>query len=158
MPGPRGTTESTGPCSSAATVARRRTHRGRWCATTWDRKGARIRPGTGPGRCASNVVDGPVPKTTTGGLSALGLVVVAEVRAVLHRCVVDLGCDDLAYTGLEHANTGTGGDLEQHVLIVDLHDRGENTRLGDRKSTRLNSSHVAISYAVFCLKQKTNIK
>src|SRR5690625_6489528 len=26
--------------------------------------------------------------------------------------------------------------------------------LGDRKSTRLNSSHVAISYAVFCLKQK----
>src|SRR5690625_5794270 len=25
---------------------------------------------------------------------------------------------------------------------------------GDRKSTRLNSSHVAISYAVFCLKNK----
>src|SRR5699024_12884843 len=28
--------------------------------------------------------------------------------------------------------------------------------LGDRKSTRLNSSHVSISYAVFCLKKKTN--
>src|SRR5690625_6903241 len=28
--------------------------------------------------------------------------------------------------------------------------------LGDRKSTRLNSSHVAISYAVFCLKKKNN--
>src|SRR5690625_6099829 len=27
--------------------------------------------------------------------------------------------------------------------------------LQDRKSTRLNSSHVAISYAVFCLKKKT---
>src|SRR5690625_1049148 len=26
----------------------------------------------------------------------------------------------------------------------------------DRKSTRLNSSHVAISYAVFCLKKKTD--
>src|SRR5207253_8562741 len=26
----------------------------------------------------------------------------------------------------------------------------------DRKSTRLNSSHVVISYAVFCLKKKTN--
>src|SRR5690625_6709259 len=26
----------------------------------------------------------------------------------------------------------------------------------DRKSTRLNSSHVATSYAVFCLKKKTN--
>src|SRR5690625_6657979 len=28
----------------------------------------------------------------------------------------------------------------------------------DRKSTRLNSSHVAISYAVFCLKKKKNMK
>src|SRR3712207_7996754 len=28
------------------------------------------------------------------------------------------------------------------------------TRLGDRKSTRLNSSHANISYAVFCLKKK----
>jgi len=27
--------------------------------------------------------------------------------------------------------------------------------LGDRKSTRLNSSHITISYAVFCLKKKT---
>src|SRR5690625_4282305 len=30
-----------------------------------------------------------------------------------------------------------------------------DTYKGDRKSTRLNSSHVAISYAVFCLKKKT---
>src|SRR5437868_7367277 len=29
-------------------------------------------------------------------------------------------------------------------------------RLEDRKSTRLNSSHVSISYAVFCLKKKKN--
>src|SRR5437868_9898330 len=29
---------------------------------------------------------------------------------------------------------------------------------GDRKSTRLNSSHVSISYAVFCLKKKKQIK
>src|SRR5579872_4877876 len=28
--------------------------------------------------------------------------------------------------------------------------------IGDRKSTRLNSSHVRISYAVFCLKKKNN--
>src|SRR6266540_6169216 len=27
---------------------------------------------------------------------------------------------------------------------------------GDRKSTRLNSSHITISYAVFCLKKKKN--
>ena len=30
--------------------------------------------------------------------------------------------------------------------------------LPDRKSTRLNSSHKPISYAVFCLKKKTNIQ
>src|SRR5437870_6433557 len=29
---------------------------------------------------------------------------------------------------------------------------------GDRKSTRLNSSHVANSYAVFCLKQKNILR
>src|SRR5215216_7034565 len=29
---------------------------------------------------------------------------------------------------------------------------------GDRKSTRLNSSHQIISYAVFCLKKKKNVK
>src|SRR5207249_12240743 len=30
-------------------------------------------------------------------------------------------------------------------------------RAQDRKSTRLNSSHVSISYAVFCLKKKTDL-
>src|SRR3712207_7921274 len=33
--------------------------------------------------------------------------------------------------------------------------RVEQRRRGDRKSTRLNSSHANISYAVFCLKKKT---
>src|SRR5438445_13062128 len=32
--------------------------------------------------------------------------------------------------------------------------RGGNRRRADRKSTRLNSSHANISYAVFCLKKK----
>src|ERR1035438_10700891 len=30
-------------------------------------------------------------------------------------------------------------------------------RAGDRKSTRLNSSHLGISYAVFCLKKKKHV-
>src|SRR5690554_7138427 len=33
-------------------------------------------------------------------------------------------------------------------------DTGRRVRAADRKSTRLNSSHVRISYAVFCLKKK----
>src|SRR5690348_17976244 len=32
--------------------------------------------------------------------------------------------------------------------------RAENRSMEDRKSTRLNSSHPSISYAVFCLKKK----
>src|SRR5699024_12830410 len=36
-----------------------------------------------------------------------------------------------------------------------LNDANADLLTGDRKSTRLNSSHVSISYAVFCLKKKT---
>src|SRR5256885_5607868 len=35
---------------------------------------------------------------------------------------------------------------------------GVHRRPGDRKSTRLNSSHLVISYAVFCLKKKKKLK
>src|SRR5262245_64969220 len=35
---------------------------------------------------------------------------------------------------------------------------GDAPRAEDRKSTRLNSSHLGISYAVFCLKKKTTNK
>src|SRR5690242_21514757 len=35
---------------------------------------------------------------------------------------------------------------------------GGRTSPGDRKSTRLNSSHMSISYAVFCLKKKKKKK
>src|SRR5438309_5508288 len=37
-----------------------------------------------------------------------------------------------------------------------LHDRSSRPKRRDRKSTRLNSSHSSISYAVFCLKKKKN--
>src|SRR3712207_8800449 len=43
-----------------------------------------------------------------------------------------------------------GDDLADHAEARQDHD----VDLGDRKSTRLNSSHANISYAVFCLKKK----
>src|SRR5690625_6015545 len=46
-----------------------------------------------------------------------------------------------------------GHHLDVHLVVDDLAD----LLARDRKSTRLNSSHVAISYAVFCLKKKTMI-
>src|SRR3989442_3346825 len=63
-----------------------------------------------------------------------------------------------------------GGDDRQVRLLVEAREQLADLRLGeeqaevlvalaepkirDRKSTRLNSSHVRISYAVFCLKKK----
>src|SRR5207253_4575902 len=56
-----------------------------------------------------------------------------------------------------HLSTAVGAALE--VEALSLAGRGQKTQgiallRRDRKSTRLNSSHVAISYAVFCLKKK----
>src|SRR5256885_9972083 len=38
--------------------------------------------------------------------------------------------------------------------LHELHEKMEAEETGDRKSTRLNSSHLVISYAVFCLKKQ----
>src|SRR5690348_3774348 len=40
------------------------------------------------------------------------------------------------------------------IGLLGLNGSGKSTVLRDRKSTRLNSSHPSISYAVFCLKKK----
>src|SRR5438552_18615048 len=42
----------------------------------------------------------------------------------------------------------------RRLAVEDLGDRAEPVLVEDRKSTRLNSSHQIISYAVFCLKKK----
>src|SRR5215469_18470705 len=66
----------------------------------------------------------------------------------------------------DNFNLGTGRIVEVSGLVcrVDLdfldavdwgrHRTGRRSANQDRKSTRLNSSHVEISYAVFCLKKK----
>src|SRR5436309_9984415 len=46
--------------------------------------------------------------------------------------------------------------LSQSKPLWALHLFVQISQSGDRKSTRLNSSHVKISYAVFCLKKKKN--
>src|SRR5689334_24006546 len=65
------------------------------------------------------------------------------------------------------AHAATVRRLERPQVVLGrrkyLTDRGQRfkveQRIADRKSTRLNSSHSSISYAVFCLKKKkkTNI-
>src|SRR5690606_40413165 len=68
----------------------------------------------------------------------------AQVHGQVQRVVVGLerlgrraARDHLQHRGLDFQEVALGKEL-------------------DRKSTRLNSSHVKISYAVFCLKKKTD--
>src|SRR4051812_49950821 len=45
-------------------------------------------------------------------------------------------------------------DLPARLLVEQVDAERRHPVVGDRKSTRLNSSHMSISYAVFCLKKK----
>src|SRR5437764_10909151 len=64
------------------------------------------------------------------------------------------GTDVALFNGLAYVLLDEGlADLE------DVRQSVEQCHVGtDRKSTRLNSSHRCISYAVFCLKKKTSYK
>src|SRR2546430_8072288 len=68
--------------------------------------------------------------------------------------------DALPISLLDAASRDCGGDPERgHPAAGASSDAGRDPRChGDRKSTRLNSSHSQISYAVFCLKKKKNIQ
>src|SRR5258708_11204093 len=62
--------------------------------------------------------------------------------------VPDLVCADLGTEMRRHCPRVSGVSAEIGWLTVKI------TGTQDRKSTRLNSSHQIISYAVFCLKKK----
>src|SRR5690625_5805528 len=85
---------------------------------------------------------------------------------------IDEGTDELGHVEPHQdqvrftANDDASGEAVVTYEVVDETGRTGSARLTltivprdapntDRKSTRLNSSHVAISYAVFCLKKKT---
>src|SRR2546427_5927116 len=69
--------------------------------------------------------------------------------------------DDLEAHGLEAIGGRQVADVaDQRVVACGEHRTSCGCRAGDadRKSTRLNSSHSQISYAVFCLKKKKKKK
>src|SRR3712207_9589062 len=49
---------------------------------------------------------------------------------------------------------GRGTHVHAPAVLAEVHRHTEDANGRDRKSTRLNSSHANISYAVFCLKKK----
>src|SRR2546426_7896189 len=66
---------------------------------------------------------------------------VRELKRQGKRVVFTNGCFDLLHPG--HTR-----------YLADARKLGDVLLVADRKSTRLNSSHLVISYAVFCLKKK----
>src|SRR3712207_7170912 len=94
---------------------------------------------------------------TGGGILSLGIfqrgaVVLIEREGVVGRASGGVKAHDKR---VEWGRCGAVaiGLQGQNPSATDVH--GEFVERLDRKSTRLNSSHANISYAVFCLKKKT---
>src|SRR5690606_13358089 len=115
----------------------------------WRRWGGPDRRGSVPRRPSGDRSSSGHPPPTTGGRGGarLKLFAVFDVQLVQHDlAVIAL----VARVGLLAVRLGVGAGLEVGLRRVGFHRRLQL----DRKSTRLNSSHVKISYAVFCLKKK----
>src|SRR5207302_8063188 len=88
----------------------------------------------------------------TGGIIAHGMLIMGFVGQLLSDYVGPaalrkFGVRFRGMTRLDDVITCTG-------TITEKYEADGEGRIADRKSTRLNSSHVKISYAVFCLKKK----
>src|SRR5437762_5590147 len=89
---------------------------------------------------------------------------IALVRLLGHRFGLDPEMADalsvmfcgMPVIALYRINTAVSRGMK--VMRHDIFSRGMTETIVDRKSTRLNSSHRCISYAVFCLKKKKKTK
>src|SRR5260221_14591142 len=86
---------------------------------------------------------GPPEQEMLEGYSALAFAAGRTNRIKLGTMVTGV---TYRYPGLLVKTVTTIGHTGNHCSQLDT--------IGDRKSTRLNSSHTVISYAVFCLKKK----
>src|SRR5205814_10372498 len=91
-----------------------------------------------PTRRSSDLVDGPARRSLEDGLR----------QDLAER-------DDHGHVRAELAKPGRPLGVAQARGLEDRHARATPSGRPDRKSTRLNSSHLGTSYAVSCLKKKT---
>src|SRR5436190_4479698 len=83
-----------------------------------------------------------------------------EGMETLKRALYDLKDDEPAFTSVTYGAAGSTRDRTVEVTKWIKQELGIEAMAHlscvgeDRKSTRLNSSHTVISYAVFCLKKK----
>src|SRR3712207_7328550 len=93
------------------------------------------------------------PRSTLFPYTTLFRSDVVACRGVLNEVVED-AARDAVLAAFARALVPDG------AVVLDVRDEEGTARrygAGDRKSTRLNSSHANISYAVFCLKKKTKL-
>src|SRR5258705_10271013 len=83
------------------------------------------------------------PRSTLFPYTTLFRSVAGALAKALGRRLIRLQC----YEGLDLQQAAYEWNYARQLLAI-----------RDRKSTRLNSSHLGISYAVFCLKKKKNKK
>src|SRR5688500_19856322 len=87
--------------------------------------------------------------------------IIAQAADVLSRCGMNLEDSSMTLLRGHFAMTlicaGEADTTEIEAALQPLVNGSLNVTV-DRKSTRLNSSHLVISYAVFCLKKKTHPK
>src|SRR5437773_8329091 len=78
----------------------------------------------------------------------------------LFRSILDAGCGEGYLTRHLAGRGAVAVGVDRSSRLVDAAVETGRPRNGsaDRKSTRLNSSHITISYAVFCLKKKNDNK
>src|SRR5690625_5340574 len=98
---------------------------------------------------------GPFIMNVSGRLSPEACVcsrVKKSLNGVLDICTVMFG-----YVSLNPSITDSQSKSDSHAANSMVASISVSEISTDRKSTRLNSSHVAISYAVFCLKKKKHL-
>src|SRR5688500_20018228 len=87
---------------------------------------------------------------------ALPIYIVGPVSKLLAVPLEECGARviSMASGGLAAGGTVTGSDGKAGSGVYRIDWNGETLPGKDRKSTRLNSSHLVISYAVFCFKKQ----
>src|SRR5690625_6440420 len=96
-------------------------------------------------------------RSNRGNLSRPSVNQIKAYRQYVNQAMENLFKDEISREVRTVIEIGINHEQQhQELLLTDIKYILGNNPL-DRKSTRLNSSHVAISYAVFCLKKKRNI-
>src|SRR5690625_3029170 len=90
-------------------------------------------------------------KGMSAGYTPIGAAVISEkvMEPILNGSKLIMSGHTLS------ANPQSAATALAVIRYIEKNNLVERALKKDRKSTRLNSSHVAISYAVFCLKKKT---